>query len=119
MKIKQIKPQEPFDLNGTIYEYTIAPDGKLLLKQLKKASKRIKTDFMPPTLADVKEWFSEQGYSEEGAIRAYKHYTDHDANWHDSHGKKVKNWKQKMTNNWLKPEYKLNNNFPGSGGMVM
>lgn len=60
--------------------------------------------FFPPKLDDVKAYFEEKGYSEHGAIRAFEYYEA--ADWHDSDGKKVKNWKQKMIANWFKDEYK-------------
>jgi len=64
--------------------------------------------FIPPTLEEVKNFFEEKGYSEIGAIKAFNHYDL--AGWHDTNGKPVLNWKQKMNTVWLKDEYKLQNN---------
>lgn len=64
-------------------------------------SKRRKT-FSPPTLDEVKSFFSEKGYADAVAIRAFEYYDT--ANWHDASGKPVKNWKQKMIAVWFKPE---------------
>jgi len=67
----------------------------------KDKDKRI---FIPPTLEQVKEYFKEKGYTEQSAIKAFEYYDT--ANWHDSEGKPVKNWKQKMISVWFKPENK-------------
>lgn len=58
--------------------------------------------FTPPTLTEVEEYFDENGYLLTAAAKAYKYYDT--ANWHDSQGKKIKNWKQKMQGVWFKPE---------------
>lgn len=60
--------------------------------------------FTPPTLELVKLYFIENGYSETSANIAYNFYNS--ADWHDSNGKKVKNWKQKMQGVWFKDENK-------------
>lgn len=57
-----------------------------------------------PVLEDVKKFFSENGYTEESAEKAFRYYED--GNWHDSKGNKVKNWKQKMRVVWFKDENK-------------
>jgi len=67
----------------------------------KDKDKRI---FIPPTLEQVKEYFKEKSYTEQSAIKAFEYYDI--ANWHDSEGKPVKNWKQKMISVWFKPENK-------------
>lgn len=56
----------------------------------------------PPTLLEVIAYFKENGFSENLAKRAFNGYNE--ANWHDSKGNKVLNWKQKMINVWFKPE---------------
>ncbi len=65
-----------------------------------------KKKFIPPTLQEVKEYFSEKGYSQESAQKAFEYYAE--ADWKDSYGKKVISWKQKMIANWFNPENKLN-----------
>ena len=42
--------------------------------------------------------------AEEAAKKAYDHYNI--ANWHDTTGKPVLSWKQKINTVWFKPEYK-------------
>jgi DNA-binding MarR family transcriptional regulator len=73
-------------------------DNNILAKSKKKG-------FVPPTEDEVKVFFRENGYTEEVAIRAFKHYEDND--WKDSYNNKVLNWKSKMRNNWFKDQYKI------------
>ncbi len=61
-----------------------------------------KKGFTPPTLNDVLLYFEEKGYSKESAKKAFDYYSS--ANWSDSRGNKIKNWKQKMIGVWFKPE---------------
>jgi hypothetical protein len=68
-------------------------------------AKKSKNSFVPPTLEEVKVFFRENGYTEEVAIRAFKHYEEND--WKDSYNNKVLNWKSKMRNNWFKDQYKI------------
>lgn len=61
--------------------------------------------FIAPTIMEVIDYFKEKGYSEFGARKAFDHYNE--ADWHDTHGKPVLSWKQKMSTNWLKEEFKI------------
>lgn len=61
-------------------------------------------NFTPPKIEDVILYFQENGYKKESAIKAFDYYNV--ANWHDSKGNKIKNWKQKMQGVWFKPENK-------------
>lgn len=72
-----------------------------------KPSKRSKqtVDLNPPSLEEVVQYFKTNGYSEEGAGKAYRHYST--LNWHTSQGKKISNWKNQMANNWFKDEFKI------------
>jgi hypothetical protein len=72
----------------------------------KKKEKRKKTaaPFIPPTEAEVVEYFTTKGFSAEAARRAFEGYDV--ADWHDSRGNKVRNWKQKMVQVWFKEENK-------------
>ena len=70
----------------------------------KKESKS-KRMFVPPTLEEVVSYFNEKGYNEVGAKKAYDHYVA--GEWHDTEGKPVKAWKQKMTTVWFRDEYKI------------
>jgi hypothetical protein len=61
-------------------------------------------DFEPPILSDVISYFSEKGYTEKSARKAFSFYSE--SNWIDSKGNPVKNWKQKMIGVWFKDENK-------------
>jgi hypothetical protein len=61
--------------------------------------------FKPPSLEDVIEYFLAHGFDKNLAKRAWEGYEV--ANWHDSQGKAIKNWKQKMTHVWFKEENKI------------
>lgn len=64
-----------------------------------------KSKFNPPDLKEVEKYFIENGYTKEVAIRAFNYYDT--ADWKDSQGKKVRNWKQKMQGTWFKDENKM------------
>lgn len=64
-----------------------------------------KSKFNPPDLKEVEKYFIENGYTKEVAIRAFNYYDI--ADWKDSQGKKVRNWKQKMQGTWFKDENKM------------
>lgn len=80
------------------------------IKEIKeiKGKKRNKGDsvksFTPPTLDEVVSFFRENGFTEKSGEKAYKYYDV--ADWVDSKGAKVKNWKQKMHAVWFKDENK-------------
>jgi len=63
-----------------------------------------KQRFSAPTLDDVKQFFTENGYTTEAATKAFNYY--HEAGWRDSRGQTVKNWKQKMRGVWFRDEHK-------------
>jgi hypothetical protein len=54
---------------------------------------------------DIKLYFLDNGYSEIAAKRFFDYYSV--ADWKDSKGNKVKNWKQKAQAVWFKPENKI------------
>lgn len=58
--------------------------------------------FIPPSSQEVIDYFKQNGYREEVAIKAYNGYDVN--NWIDSRGKPIKNWKQKMIQVWFSPE---------------
>jgi hypothetical protein len=71
----------------------------------KKGESEGKKKFNPPTLDEVKLYFTENGFSSQAAERAFRGYNV--ANWIDSKGKPVLNWKQKMNNVWFTDENKI------------
>lgn len=74
-------------------------------KKGKRANK-----FAPPSVDNVISYFVEKGYTEESARKAFDFYDV--ADWHDSKGNPVKNWKQKMINVWFKEEHKVGHQQP-------
>jgi phage replication O-like protein O len=56
--------------------------------------------FIPPTVAEVKEYAGSRGYPNFDAERFVEYYAV--ADWHDSRGKAIHNWKQKLIAQWLK-----------------
>jgi hypothetical protein len=63
--------------------------------------------FIPPNKKEVIEYFIEKGFDEKLAAKAFDYYNE--ADWKDSKGNKVLNWKQKMLANWMKDENKPSN----------
>lgn len=59
-------------------------------------------------IEDIKLYFFENGYSHLAAQRFFDYYSV--ANWKDSKGNKVKNWKQKAQAVWFKPDNKIVDN---------
>lgn len=70
----------------------------------RKGKKRKENVFIPPSIDDVKQYFTEKGYTIEAAEKAFEYYASND--WHDRNGDKVTSWKQKMIANWFKDENK-------------
>jgi len=66
--------------------------------------KRKRTPFKKPTIQEVRNYFDENGYNPDFGETRWHYYND--ANWFDSHGSPVLNWKQKMRSVWFKPENK-------------
>ena len=81
-------------------------DNKETIKQLNKEEeeKPKAKKFSPPTQSEVISYFLEKGYTQEAACKAFDYYDV--ADWTDSRGKKIKNWKQKMIAVWFKEENK-------------
>lgn len=75
-------------------------------KEVKKIKKVKNKEFVSPSLDEVKIYFKENNYKEETAIKFFQSYSV--ADWVDSKGNKVKNWKQKAINVWFKDENKVN-----------
>jgi hypothetical protein len=61
--------------------------------------------FIPPTKQQVEDFFVISGYKKEVGANAFNYYSI--ADWKDSKGKQVKNWKQKMQGNWFRDEHKI------------
>jgi hypothetical protein len=79
-------------------------DEKEIVTEKKKKPK--KSEFVPPELNEVEVFFQANGFSRELGEKAFRYYAD--ADWKDSKGNKVLNWKQKMRGVWFKDENKNN-----------
>jgi hypothetical protein len=77
-------------------------------QQLKntKNPKKVKKEknIVYPTIEEVRLYFTENGYTEQSSIKFFKYYSV--AEWKDSKGNIVKNWKQKAQSVWFKDENK-------------
>jgi len=78
-------------------------------KKERKISAKKKESFEPPTVEEVETYFVENGFKKESGTKAYNYYAI--ADWQDSKGSKVKNWKQKMQAVWFKDENKQNTSY--------
>ena len=72
---------------------------------VKDKNKRVVNKFTPPSQIEVVDYFNQNGYSNESAIKAFKYYET--GNWKDVKGNQVKNWKQKMQSVWFKEDNKI------------
>ena len=60
--------------------------------------------FVPPTAQEIADYAKENGYSIDSSF-IWNYYND--ANWKDSRGKPVLNWKQKIRAVWFKDDKKI------------
>ena len=95
-KIKQWRENQQLMENVTSYE-PIRTTPKVNKSKVKESKVNI--------LEDIKSYFIENGYSEMSAQKFFDYYSI--ANWKDSKGNQVKNWKQKAQAVWFKPENKI------------
>jgi hypothetical protein len=75
------------------------PNGN---KERKKEINKERKEIKAPLIQDVIKFFEDNGYI--NAEKAWHYYND--ADWKDSNGKPVLNWKQKMRVVWFKDENK-------------
>jgi hypothetical protein len=61
--------------------------------------------FIAPNIEDVKTYFTENNYSLDSANKFYNYYNV--ADWKDSKGTKIRNWKQKAQAVWFVPQNKI------------
>lgn len=78
-------------------------------EEIKEDKKRRDKVFVPPQLFEVENYFFENGYTKESGKKAFNYYAV--ADWKDSKGTKVRNWKQKMQAVWFKEENKIKKTF--------
>ena len=94
---KQRNPTPP----DNIHEYSVSVHGGLTDEtETETEVKQKQKQNVCPTLDEVKAYFSENGIDPAIGKEAFDYYEA--GNWHDSQGKPVKNWKQKMRGVWFK-----------------
>jgi len=97
-------PIEPPFIDPSIQE-----EEKEEVKEEVKVKEKKKTKvFIPPELIDVENYFIENGYKKDSAQRFFNSYSV--AEWYDSRGNKINNWKQKANMVWFKDENKISQN---------
>lgn len=104
---KQNKKEDQLDnyISKTYDEHMdneIEIDNEDLIKD-KKETKKIKS-FIPPEIKEFKDYFIENKFSPDLAERAWKGYDA--AEWKDSKGNQIKNWKQKCQHVWFNDQNK-------------
>lgn len=82
------------------------------VKESKVKKRDNRATFVAPSLLDVENYFIEKGYTAQAAKKAFEYYDT--AQWRDSTGKSVRNWKQKMLSVWFKDENKQSIQAQGS-----
>lgn len=65
---------------------------------------RKRKSFKVPTIEEVRNFFAENGFDPDFGETRWHYYND--ADWFDSKGNPVLNWKQKMRSVWFKDEHK-------------
>ncbi len=103
-KLQKLTPVEHV-LNPVSTEVQQNPTNKTKQNRTKQSKEKNVKKFTPPELFEVEAFFCEKGYTQLASHRAFNHYDL--ANWHDTNGKPVKNWKQKMNTVWFKDENKI------------
>ncbi len=69
-----------------------------------KPPAKVKKEFVPPTVDEVKAYFKENGYTRDSAQKFFDYYKLN--NWRDSKNNPIVNWKLKAFGIWFKPENK-------------
>jgi hypothetical protein len=103
-KVKESKVKESKDKGKNENKPPLPPKAK---KEKKK--------FDPPAKEDVVKYFIENEYDGNKGAEAFEFYDC--ADWFDSRGNKVKNWKQKMRGVWFKDDNKVRANGKQNGFM--
>lgn len=106
--IKRRKLKDESDRNATASNSQCENDA-IREEEIKEDKKRKDKVFTPPQLFEVENYFFENGYTKESGKKAFNYYSV--ADWKDSKGAKVRNWKQKMQAVWFKDENKIKKTF--------
>jgi len=83
-------------------ENEIEIENVIINKDISKI--KVEKKIVKPNMNEVIEFFVSNGYSDIAGVKAFNYYNE--ADWKDSKGKKVLNWKQKMRGVWFKDENK-------------
>lgn len=116
--ISYLNPEEQAEVYTAFFEFTLNENEielqgssksvfELIKRDIAKQSKtptKKRESFVPPTEEQVVSFFVKNGYKATSGSTAYRYYAT--ANWVDSRGNKVMNWKQKMISVWFKEEHK-------------
>lgn len=94
----------PYEKGSTL-EAVRKQSGSSLEALERSIGKERKKEEGPPTLQEVREFVTNKGFPVSLADKVFEYYDT--ANWKDSKGNKVKNWKQKLIAVWLKDEHKI------------
>lgn len=104
----EIRKQNATLVNARSFSSTdsVSVNGSVSVSDnVKDKNKRVVNKFTPPSQIEVIDYFNQNGYSNESAIKAFNYYET--GNWKDGKGNKVKNWKQKMQSVWFKEDNKI------------
>lgn len=80
-------------------------------------SKKEKKQFIKPTQKEVSDYFLINGFTDKSSQTAFKYYDT--AEWKDSKGNQVLNWKQKMISVWFKDENKIISRAPQANKLMV
>ncbi len=107
---KRRKQKEESERNATALNPQCENDAireeEIIEEEIKEDENKDKRKrFVPPSQIEVVDYFNQNGYSNESAIKAFNYYET--GNWKDGKGNQVKNWKQKMQSVWFKEDNKI------------
>lgn len=97
------KIKDKFPIVNGVYENKYM---KNIIDKRKPPTGAAKKIFTPPTIEEVIQYFINNGYRKDAAVKFYNYYNSGDPPWSDSKGQKVASWKQKAQVIWFKPEHK-------------
>lgn len=88
----------------------VQPTGESNSTIDKPVTNKLRTikQFNAPSMDEVINYFTQNGYSEAYGIQVWRYYNEGD--WKDSKGDQVLNWKQKIRGNWFKEDKKVSSN---------
>lgn len=102
-KISEWRKNQENTKNVTSYEQ-VCNAPKVKESKVKEIKKKEIKKFEAPAILDCVSYFTENGYTKNSAEKFFNYYSC--ANWKDSKGNDVKNWKQKAQAIWFKDENK-------------